>query len=106
MEVNIYAVIKGPWVTSKAYTLNQVARKLVLEVHPQANKPMVAEALKKLFNVEVDTIGIVLAKGKRRRSGRHEVYGRLRKKAIVTLKKGYSADLTGWAPTGPAQQST
>lgn len=69
----------------------------MLEVHVQANKPMVAEALKKLFNVETENIRIVLAKGKRRRAGRHSVYGKNRKKAIITLKSGYSADLSGWS---------
>src|SRR4051794_11378783 len=97
MDLSIYDIIKGPWVTSKAYMLNQALKKLVLEVHRHANKPMVAEALKKLFNVETENIRIVIVKGKRRRSGKQTTYGRDRKKAVITLKSGYSTDLSGWS---------
>lgn len=106
MDLSIYDIIKGPWVTPKAYALNQALKKLVLEVHRSANKPMVAEALKKLFNVETETIRVVLVKGKRRRSGRHMTFSKDRKKAVITLKNGYSADLSGWssAPAEGARQ--
>lgn len=104
MDLSIYDVIRGPWVTSKAYALNQLLKQLVLEVHPKANKPIVIEALKKLFNVETENIRIVLAKGKRRRAGRHTVYGKSRKKAIITLKSGYSADLAGWSSVPVGQE--
>ena len=95
MDLTIYDVIRKPRVTEKAYRLNQDAGKLVLEVHPQANKPLIAQALKKLFNVEADKIGIVINKGKRRRSGRHFSTGVKRKKAIITLKEGQSIDVMG-----------
>ncbi len=111
MELDIYSVIKRPHVTSKAYGLNQRKNQLVLEVHPQANKPMVAEALKKLFNVEADSIRIVVVKGRTRRVGRREVVGNTRKKAYISLKKGVNVDLMGWSrpgeterPVGNAQQ--
>lgn len=100
MDLTIYDIIKGPRITEKAYYLNQTFKQLVLEVHPQANKPMIAEALKKLFDVEVEKIRIILSKGKRRRVGRREVEGKLIKKAIITLKKGYSIDLMGMSSTG------
>lgn len=103
MELDLYSVIMRPRVTSKAYTLNQKLSQLVLEVHPEANKPMVVEALKKLFNVEVESVRIVVAKGKRRRAGRHTVVGKLRKKAIVSLKKGMNIDLVGWSRPVDAQ---
>jgi large subunit ribosomal protein L23 len=108
MDLSIYAVIKGPRITSKAYRLNQQLRQLVLEVHPQANKPMIAEALRKLFNVEPEKIRIVVSKGKNRRVGRHQVKGILKKKAFVTLKAGHSVDLMGWTnPEGiVAEQAT
>lgn len=95
MDLTIYDIIKGPRVTEKAYRLNQQLKQLVLEVHPAANKPLIAEALKKLFNVEAEKIGIVVIKGKKRRVGRHSTQGKKRKKAIITLKEGYSVDLMG-----------
>ncbi|MFA6066197.1 MAG: 50S ribosomal protein L23 [Candidatus Babeliaceae bacterium] len=96
MDLNIYEIIKKPHITTKAYTLNQRYNQIVVDVHPMANKPEIAKALKRLFNVEVDKIRIIVSKGKTRRSGRHVFHGPLRKKAIIVLKKGHSLDLTGW----------
>jgi len=90
---SVYNVIQGPIISDKAYKLNKNLKKLVLVVHPDANKPLVKEALKKLFNVEVEDVRIMICKGKTRRVGRREVIGSARKKAIVTLKEGYSIDL-------------
>lgn len=88
MDLTIYNIIKGPKITEKAYRLNQNLKKLVLDVHVHANKALIAEALKKLFNVEASKIGIVNLKGKNRRVGRYKIQGKDRKKAIVTLKSG------------------
>ena len=90
---SIYNVIQGPVISDKAYKLNRDSKKLVLFVHPDANKPLVKEALKKLFNVEVEDVRILICKGKTRRVGRREVVGSDRKKAIVTLKEGHSINL-------------
>ncbi len=92
MDLSIYDVIRGPWVSTKAYRLNQDLQQLVLEVHPHANKPMVNEALRKLFNVEPETIRVMRIRGKRKRFGRHLSKTKDRKKAIITLKEGYSTD--------------
>ncbi len=104
MDLTIYDIIIKPRVTTKAYYLNQ-AKQLVLEIHPEANKPLVAQALKKLFNVEADKVRIVVSKGKFRRAGRHIVQGKMTKKAIVTLKEGYSIDLMGWNRPAPTAET-
>lgn len=104
MDLTLYDVIKGPRITEKAYRLNQTAKQLVLEVHPKANKPLIAEALFKLFNVKAEKIGIVVVKGKKRRAGRFFTVGKTRKKAIITLKEGQSVDLMGLAETQTAKQ--
>ncbi|HZW61734.1 MAG TPA: 50S ribosomal protein L23 [Candidatus Babeliales bacterium] len=93
MDLSIYNVIVGPVITDKAYKLNRDLKKLVLWVHPAANKPLVKEAFKKLFNVEVDNVRILVRDGKVRRVGRRIVKGITKKKAIVTLAEGYSLDL-------------
>jgi large subunit ribosomal protein L23 len=98
MDLNIYDVIVRPRATSKVYRLNQTLQQIVLEVHPQANKPMIKEALKKLFNVDADKIRTVTMQGKVRRAGRYEFLGKKRKKAIITLKKGQASQLAGLAP--------
>lgn len=105
MDITIYDVIKGPKITEKAYKLNKSLKKLVLDVHMHANKALVAEALRKLFNVEVEKVGIVNLKGKNRRVGRYQVRGKDRKKAIVTLKSGKDIDLMSLAQsTAPVSE--
>ncbi len=100
MELSIYEVIRRPRVTIKAYDLNRQYQQLVLDVHPQANKPQIAEALERLFDVKVASVRIVVNKGRRRRSGRFIVQGNLRKKAIVSLKAG-SVNLGVDTPVAP-----
>jgi len=97
MELSIYNIIRGPRISNKVYRLNQQFNQLVLEVHPQANKPLIAQALKELFNVTADKIRIVVSKGKFKRSGRHVFQDNKRKKAYVTLKKGQSIDIMNWS---------
>lgn len=93
MDLSIYDVIQKPVISEKAYKLNRDLKKLVLTVHMHANKPMIKEALKKLFNVEVTNICVLVRKGKNRRVGRRKVQGSDAKKAIVTLAEGYSINL-------------
>ena len=95
MDLSVYDIIKGPRITEKAYSINQKSGKLVLEVHPKANKPLIAQALKKIFNVDAKKIGIVVRKGKKRKSGRHFTIGKKRKTAIITLKEGQTVDIMG-----------
>jgi len=94
MDLSIYEIIKGPWVTTKAYRLNQ-DKKLVLEVHVQANKSMIAEALKKIFNADVEDVHTIVVKGKMKKTRKNVFQGKKRKKAIVTLKPGQDLNLSG-----------
>lgn len=106
MDLSIYDIIIRPRVTSKAYMLNQRLKQLVLEVHSEANKPLVKEALKKLFNVEAEKVRIIVSKGKYRRSGRYVFQDKKRKKAIVTLKEGYAVDLAGFNNVAESQTAS
>jgi large subunit ribosomal protein L23 len=104
MDLTIYDIIQGPIVTDKASKLINKFKKVVLKVHPQANKPMIKEALKKLFNVEIDTIRIVVRKGKVRTFKRFKSTGSTVKRAIVTLKPGYSLNVVDSAPVESSTQ--
>lgn len=104
MELTIYDIIQGPIVTEKAYLLNKTLKKLVLKVHPHANKPLVKEALEKLFGVKVQDVNIMVRKGKNRKVGRRPIQGSSIKKAVVTLKEGYSLDLLDQTGSGVVTQ--
>ena len=95
MDLSIYDIIQCPKVTDKAYFLNQQLKKLVLQVHPQANKVLVKQAIEKLFDVKVARVNIMVCKGKSRktRRGRETTQGPTIKKAIVTLKPGQELNL-------------
>lgn len=96
MDLTIYDIIRGPIVTDKAYKLNNALKQLVIEVHMNSNKASVKEALEKLFNVKVDTIRIIIRKGKNRLTNRRRSFTSKKiKKAIISLKEGYNIDVLG-----------
>ena len=92
MDLSIYDIIIGPVISDKAYKLNKFYKKLALKIHPAANKPMVKEALEKLFSVKVDKVNIKVRQGKNRKVRGRMTTGKLTKHAIVTLAQGYSLD--------------
>lgn len=106
MELSIYDVIQGPMISEKAQKTNADLKKLALKVHPHANKPMVKEAIERLFNVKVDNIRVVVRKGKLRMVGRRPVVGKLQKHAIVTLKEGYTVDIFGHGQAQVAEKQS
>jgi len=98
MDLTIYDIVKGPVITDKAYKLNSKLNQLVIQVHVAANKSLVREALEKLFDVKIEKVRIIIRKGKRRMGGKNKkrvIIGATQKKAIVTLKEGYSIDALG-----------
>ena len=108
MDLNVYNVILGPWMTDKAYKLNRDLKKLVLRVHPAANKPLIKEALEKLFKVKVENIRTLVRKGKTvKRFKRRPTHKQSIKKAIVTLREGFSIDIwnQAGAPALPAESA-
>ncbi len=113
MELSIYDIIQGPVVSDKAYQQNQKLQKLVLEVHMHANKPLVQEAVEKLFVVHVLKVAILIRKGKRRMTrSRIVTQDKTCKRAIVTLKPGYNINLfgdvaakMGTSSSGPVEQT-
>lgn len=103
MDLNIYDVIIRPVMTSKARRVSGSENQLVLEVHMHANKPMVARALKLLFNVDAVSLRSAVDKGKRRMVGRRVVVSGRTKRMYVTLKAGQvvASQLGDVAQAGP-----
>jgi large subunit ribosomal protein L23 len=95
MDLNVFEIIQGPVISEKATLLNQKLNKLLLKVHPQANKMQIKEAIQRVFNVKVDKVNTLNRIGKTRRMRRMIVQGPTTKRVIVTLKEGYSVDLFG-----------
>lgn len=93
MDLSIYDIIKKPVGSEKAYLLNSRMKKLVLLVHPKANRVMIKQAVEAIFNVVVEKVNTQMRKGKRRVVGRKETFGTLKKVAFITLKEGSVVDL-------------
>lgn len=93
MDINIYNIIKGPVISDKAFLLNKKFNKLILKVHPKANKQQIKYTLEKLFNVKVKKVNTLRRKGKTRKVKRITIKGVLSKRVFVTLVEGYTLNL-------------
>lgn len=93
LKLGIFDIIQGAVTTGKATEKMHKLKKITLQVHPEANKPMVKDAVEKAFNVKVETINMLIKKGKTRKFKRVTSRGKDIKRAIVTLSPGYSIGL-------------
>ena len=95
MELSIYNIIKRPLVTTKSVGLYKKLGLYTFEVHTSANKIMIREAVQKLWNVQVEKVRVVKIPGKIKVFNRKKFESSDRKKALVTLKKGFKIELPG-----------
>jgi large subunit ribosomal protein L23 len=86
--MNIHEVLLKPVVTEKGMTAKEEARTLCFQVHSDANKIHVKQAVEKLFNVKVESVHTANFEGKLRRRGRFIGYRSDWKKAYVKLLPG------------------
>lgn len=94
-EEKLFQVILAPHVSEKSTRLADKHRQIVLEVRPDASKPVIKQAVEKMFNVQVESVTVVNMKGKAKRSGRFEGRRKDWKKAYVRLKEGQDIDFLG-----------
>ena len=92
-KINFIDSIKKPIITEKATILSE-QNKTVFRVHEKANKKIIKKNIEKLFKVNVIKVNIVNQKTKVKMRQGKKSYKKGYKKAIVTLKKGQSIDLT------------
>jgi large subunit ribosomal protein L23 len=89
-----FHLIKRPVVTEKSTTMQDLRNQFTFEVAPAANKSEVRKAIETLFGVEVVKVNIVNNPGKTRRAVGRPGQTRPWKKAVVTLKKGDTIEIT------------
>ncbi len=78
-----------PVLTEKA-TMNMEERKYTFEVAKEATKPMIREAIERLYKVRVESVKTLTVKPKPKRRGVFVGKTRSWKKAIVKLVEGYT----------------
>ena len=92
-KINHIDSIRSPIITEKATILSE-QNKTVFKVHNKANKKNIKKNIEKLFKVNVVKINIINQKSKLKMKQGKKTYKQGYKKAIITLKKGQSIDLT------------
>ena len=85
--------IRSPIITEKATILSE-QNNTVFKVHSSADKKNIKKSIEKLFKVNVVKINIINQKSKLKMKQGKKSFKSGYKKAIITLKKGQSIDLT------------
>ena len=99
-------IIIRPLIGEKATRYTESERKYVFQVDKRANKLDIKRAVQRKFNVEVLKVGVMNYKGKRKNTSVKSSGKVLRtsgfrpswKKAVITLKEGFSIDLMSGGP--------
>ena len=92
-KIHLYDKILQPLITEKSTNLS-AQNKIVFKVRDDANKKNLKKNIEKLFKVNVTKINIINKKNRKKLTRGRKVKVSGFKKAIITLKKGQSIDLT------------
>jgi len=92
-KVHLYDKILSPIVTEKSTNISE-QNKVVFKVPNSSNKLILKKNIEKIFKVNVTKINIIKKQSKNKFTRGRKVKIKGYKKAIITLKKGQSIDLT------------
>ena len=92
-KIHLYDKILSPMVTEKSTNLSE-QNKIVFKVPTGANKVNLKKNIEKIFQVNVIKINIINKRNRTKVTRGKKVKVSGFKKAIITLKKGQSIDLT------------
>ena len=92
-KINLFDKIISPLVTEKSTNLSE-QNKIIFKVPSGANKKNLKNNIEKIFKVNVTKINIINKQNRIKLTRGRKVKVSGYKKAIITLKKGQSIDLT------------
>ena len=92
-KIHLFDKILSPLLTEKSTNLSE-QNKIVFKVHKNANKQNLKSNIEKIFKVNVTKINIINKQNRTKLTRGKKVKVSGFKKAIVTLKKGQTIDLT------------
>ena len=92
-KIHLYDTIISPIVTEKSTNLSE-QNKIVFKVSNKLNKVILKKNIEKIFKVNIVKVNIINKQSRKKitRGKKVKILGY--KKAIITLKKGQSIDLT------------
>ena len=96
MKLDPRTIIRRALITEKGAQLRQQGKtgnRYIFDVHPDANKIQIAQAVKTVFNVDAVNVRTMGYLGKVKRLGRYAGPRSDWKKAIVTLKPGQTIEV-------------
>ena len=86
--MNVYDVIRRPLITEKGHIKKEADNTLCFEVHKDANKIEIKQAVETVFKVKVSDVRTSIFAGKLRRRGKFTGYASDWKKAYVKIQAG------------------
>ena len=92
-KIHLYDTIISPVVTEKSTNLSE-QNKIVFKVSNKLNKIILKKNIEKIFKVNVVKVNIINKQSRKKITRGKKVKIQGYKKAIITLKKGQSVDLT------------
>ena len=92
-KLNLYDKVLSPLVTEKSTNMSE-QNKIVFKVPTGANKKNLKTNIEKIFKVNVTKINIINKQNRTKLTRGRKIKVSGYKKAIITLKKGQSIDLT------------
>jgi large subunit ribosomal protein L23 len=95
MNANLYQVILAPHVSEKSTRVAEKNSQIVFRVRPDASKPVIKQAVEKMFNVQVESVTVTNVKGKEKKFGKTPGRRQDWKKAYVRLKPGQDINFAG-----------
>jgi large subunit ribosomal protein L23 len=90
---DVYSTIVRPVVTEKSSAQYAVLKEYTFEVHPDATKQQIRQAVEALFGVQVVQVRTMVQRAKRRTRGRTEGRRPRWKKALVRLGEGDTIEI-------------
>ena len=93
MKIHLFDKIISPHITEKSTNLSE-QNKIIFKVPKKANKKNLKKNIEKIFKVNVTKINIINKQNRIKVTRGKKVRVSGFKKAIITLKKGQSIDLT------------
>ena len=93
MKIHLFDKIISPHITEKSTNLSE-QNKIIFKVPSSANKKNLKKNIEKIFKVNVIKVNIVNKQNRLKVVRGRKVKVQGYKKAIITLKKGQSIDLT------------
>ena len=92
-KIHLYDTILSPVVTEKSTNLSE-QNKIVFKVSNKLNKIIIKKNIEKIFKVNVIKVNIINKQSRKKITRGKKIKIQGYKKAIITLKKGQSIDLT------------